>query len=320
MTTMPKYTTLLCKYLMKMFPAYPDQNDPHLWEVFKTDHYLNGTQEHQRAVRYASSLASYEYEQNEEDSWLRKYFFPRITPGELQGKVLLDLGCFTGGRITAWSEQFRLSMGLGLDINPIFKIAGEEFAKSCGISNVEFTTGFGENLPYADNSIDYIVSTDVFEHVANVEKVMSECFRVLKRGGKLCLVFPQYLQPLEAHIGMVTKTPGLHWLFSANTICEAYIDIVNSRVNSSWYAPESFPLRDWEKLFSLNGMTIRKFKSILSKQTWSQTDSKVRPILSDGRKSKLLFFRIASAFFMPLALIPYINELFLGRVNYILTK
>ena len=89
---MAKLSVLICKSLMKLFPAFPDKNDPHLWEVFKTEHYLGGTEEHQREVRYMSALASYEYEKNNTDSWLRKYFFPRISGDDLNGKVLLDLG------------------------------------------------------------------------------------------------------------------------------------------------------------------------------------------------------------------------------------
>jgi len=305
---------------MNIAPAYPSQNDPHLWEVFKTDYYLNGSDALQKKVRYLSSLASYEYEQDKKNSWLEKYFFPRITDTELAGKVLLDLGCFTGGRITAWTERYKLKLGLGLDINPVFKIASEEFAASRGISNIQFTTAFGENLPYADNSIDYIISTDVFEHVKNVEMVMNECYRVLKKGGKLCTVFPQYLQPFEAHLGMVTKIPALHWFFSGKTISEAYMDIIKEREGSHWYAPENFPLDDWEKLFSLNGIKIHKFKNILSQQKWSVIDSKIKPILTDGRRSSKLPFKLLSSLLTPLAYIPYLNEYFVGRVNYVLTK
>ncbi|MEA5421447.1 class I SAM-dependent methyltransferase [Spirulina sp. CCNP1310] len=249
-----------------------------------------------------------------------KNFFFRITETELNGKVLLDLGCFTGGRITAWTKRYKLKLGLGLDINPVFKIASEEFATSHGISNIQFTTAFGENLPYADNSVDYIISTDVFEHVRNVEMVMNECYRVLKKGGKLCVVFPQYLQPFEAHLGMATNTPALHWFFSGKTISEAYINIINEREGSHWYAPENFPLHDWERLFALNGITIHKFKKILSQQKRSVVDSKIKPILTDGRRSRKLAFKLLSSLLTPLAYIPYFNEYFVGRVNYILTK
>jgi ubiquinone/menaquinone biosynthesis C-methylase UbiE len=311
----------ICKILMKSFPAFPKSDDPHLWEVFKTDRYIKGSAEVQRDMRYSSSLGNFQLEQDISTSWLANYFCPRINPDELEGKVLLDLGSFTGGRLCSWFETYKLGKGVGIDINPLFKQASEEFAESRGIKNIEFFTGVGEALPFADNSIDFIVSTDVFEHVQDLQQVLSECYRVLKKGGKLLVVFPQFYQPLEAHLVMVTTMPALHWIFSGETIAAAYVEILNERgEGAKWYAPEAFPLRSWEKLFALNGVSIRAFKKLISKQGWIASDSLVKPILTDGRKAKKLIFKILSGALAPLAHIPYLDELFLGRINFILTK
>lgn len=307
--------------IMKMFPSYPDPQNPHLWEVFKTEEYINGSNEYKKSIRYSSSFATYNWEFESKISWMEKYFFPRISSKNLENKTLLDLGSFTGGRITAWTKKYKLSKGFGIDINPIFKIASDEFSKSLNIDNVYFETGFGENLPYASNSLDFIVSTDVFEHVKDVETVLNECYRVLKKGGKLLVAFPQYLQPLEAHLGLVTKAYALHWFFSGEIIAAAYNEIVEERKpDSYWYKPESYPLRSWEKLFSLNGTSIRRFKKLIKTQNWVSSDFKVKPILTDGRKSEWIIFKVLSSLFMPLAHMPLTNEFFLGRVNCILTK
>ncbi len=306
---------------MEIFPAYPDPLDPHLWEIFNTNEYIKGTVDYQRNVRYSSSLASYEWEKNNQISWIRQYFFSRITEESLKGKTLLDLGSFTGGRVTAWTEKYKLSKGFGLDINPIFQLASEEFAKSVNANNVYFKTGFGEKLPYESNSLDFIVSTDVFEHVQDLGMVLNECYRVLKKGGKLCVAFPQYMQPLEAHLGMVTNAQALQWLFSGEIIAEAYNEIIEQRApDSYWYRPVAFPLRTWEKLFSLNGTSIKDFKSLILNQSWTSKEYKIKPILTDGRKSEWLVFKVLSKLLTPFAYVPFLNELFLGRINCILTK
>jgi len=313
-------TRTVCKFLMQCAPAFPDPEDPHLWEVFKTPHYLNGSDEHQEKIRFQSSLASFEYEQKELDSWLVKYFFPRIRPTDLFGKTLLDLGCYTGGRLIAWIQRYNLVRGFGLDINPIFKVAADEFASYKNVSNVEFNVGYGEGLPYTDNSIDFIVSTDVFEHVRDLLEVLAECHRVLKPGGSLLCVFPQYHQPFEAHLGMVTRMPALHWFFSSATIAESYNEIIKERAGADWYRPEAYPLRDWEVLFGLNGTTVAGFEKLIDKFPWSTRNALVRPILTDGRRSSQLRFKLLSAAFYPLAHVPVIREYFTGRINYILTK
>jgi ubiquinone/menaquinone biosynthesis C-methylase UbiE len=318
---MSHLSKIICKSLMKSFPAFPKPDDPHLWEVFKTDRYLEGSAEVRRDMRYSSSLGNFYLEHDISTSWLANYFSTRIKPDELKGKVLLDLGCFTGGRLCSWFETYQLQKGIGIDINPLFKQAGEEFKNSRGLENIEFFTGVGEALPFTDNSIDFIVSTDVFEHVQDLQQVLSECYRVLKKGGKLLVVFPQFYQPLEAHLGMVTTVPALHWIFGGETIAAAYVEIVNERGEAAkWYAPEAFPLRSWEKLFGLNGVSVRAFRKLVSQQVWLESDSLVRPILTDGRKAKKPIYRILSSIFAPLAHLPYLDEFFLGRVNYVLTK
>lgn len=47
-----------------------------------------------------------------------------------------------------------------------------------------------ENLSFSDNSIDLIVSNDVFEHIANPSKGFAECARVLKPNGVMLATIP----------------------------------------------------------------------------------------------------------------------------------
>lgn len=42
-------------------------------------------------------------------------------------------------------------------------------------------------IPLEDNSVDYVISTQVLEHVASPEDYLKECHRVLKHDGKLLL-------------------------------------------------------------------------------------------------------------------------------------
>ena len=317
---MSQFKVNLCKRMMRFAEAKPNMHDPHMWEVFKTEHYLKGSEFYKADIRNKSSQASYDYEQDKNDSWLVKYFFPRLSPNDLKDTILLDLGSFTGGRLTAWTEQYKLKTGLGIDINPIFQTAGEEFARSKGLNNIKFFTGVGEFLPFDNNSIDFIVSTDVFEHVENLAKVLDECYRVLKPGGMLCVVFPQFLQPLESHLGCVTKFPALHWIFSCDTITKAYVEIISERKDSNWYYPESYPLQYWERLPSLNGTSYKDFVYLLSKHSWASISEVIRPILTDGRRSKGLLFVILRLFIFPLAHFKKSRELFLGRINFIVKK
>lgn len=56
-------------------------------------------------------------------------------------------------------------------------------------SNVQYIHGYGEKLPFEDNSFDVVYSVSVLEHIASGNDliVLSEMLRVLKVGGKLII-------------------------------------------------------------------------------------------------------------------------------------
>ena len=49
-----------------------------------------------------------------------------------------------------------------------------------------------EALPLGDDAFDLVICTEVFEHVKNMPKAITECTRVLKPGGYIILSSPNY--------------------------------------------------------------------------------------------------------------------------------
>jgi arsenite methyltransferase len=58
-----------------------------------------------------------------------------------------------------------------------------------GIKNVELFTGFAENIPLIDKSIDLIISNNGINNVEDQEKVFSECRRISRSGAQLLFNF-----------------------------------------------------------------------------------------------------------------------------------
>lgn len=48
----------------------------------------------------------------------------------------------------------------------------------------------GHKLPFADEKIDSIISSEVFEHIVNIEEVLAELYRVLRVGGVMLVTVP----------------------------------------------------------------------------------------------------------------------------------
>jgi SAM-dependent methyltransferase len=63
--------------------------------------------------------------------------------------------------------------------------------------------GVVEKLPFAADSFDGVVSTQVLEHVPNLEQAIRECLRVLKPGGASLHLMPNYAFPFEPHYRVV---------------------------------------------------------------------------------------------------------------------
>lgn len=58
--------------------------------------------------------------------------------------------------------------------------------------NINFQQGDLTELRFKDSSFDFIVCSDVLEHIKNDEKAFSELARVLKKNGILLLTVPSY--------------------------------------------------------------------------------------------------------------------------------
>ncbi|OGN01237.1 MAG: hypothetical protein A3B91_03175 [Candidatus Yanofskybacteria bacterium RIFCSPHIGHO2_02_FULL_41_29] len=63
----------------------------------------------------------------------------------------------------------------------------------------EFIQGYGEKIPLPDRSFDLAYTQSVLEHVTDIQKVISEAYRVLRPGGVIYIETPNYLWPVEQH-------------------------------------------------------------------------------------------------------------------------
>lgn len=105
-------------------------------------------------------------------------FFDRYVP-HWQGLKALDVGCGGGFTCDMATRGVRVS---GIDQSMKCIVKAQEHAVISRL-DIEYVQGFAEELPYADNTFDVVVSVDVLEHVANLDKTISEIFRVLKPRG-----------------------------------------------------------------------------------------------------------------------------------------
>jgi SAM-dependent methyltransferase len=132
----------------------------------------------------------------EEDHWwfvtLREMVVATLTRRLGPGARVLDAGCGTGRVLAAMPADWER---VGLDANPgALALARER-------PGIEWVEGSVEQLPFADDSFDAIVSLDVLSdaRVGDPEHGARELRRVLRPGGTLVLNLPAYGWLMSAH-------------------------------------------------------------------------------------------------------------------------
>jgi arsenite methyltransferase len=107
-----------------------------------------------------------------------------IEPGE----VILDIGCGAGiDTVLAARRTGPKGRVIGLDFLPEMLEKTARAADEAGLSNVETLLGEMEAIPLPDDSVDHIVSNGVINLSPRKVRVLAECARVLRPGGKFCV-------------------------------------------------------------------------------------------------------------------------------------
>ena len=104
---------------------------------------------------------------------------------------ILDLGCGDGTRLNLIDGRGKTLTGIDIS-NTAIKKAKKLYPK------INFISGNIERLPFADGRFDLVYSAFVFEHLDKPEAVIREVLRVLKKGGNLLIIAPNYGSPNRA--------------------------------------------------------------------------------------------------------------------------
>lgn len=120
-----------------------------------------------------------------------------LSPYINNSSIIVDLGCGQLPSINFFPDNgIDIYYGLDLDYNSLV-LAKNNFKRQFALVLIKHGL---IDIPFPDNSVDIIVSSEVIEHIDNPFEHLKELFRICKEGGYLSLSTPcasMYLYPFN---------------------------------------------------------------------------------------------------------------------------
>lgn len=141
----------------------------------------------------------------------------RLLAGPLAGKRLLEVGSGYGMFVATARRKFGLE---AFGVEPGEQFLGtfdlsQRLLRMLDLPSDAIVKGKGEAIPYPDEHFDIVYSSNVLEHVAEPAQVLAESLRVLRTGGHLVFVVPNFGSWWEGHYGVLFPPHCPKWLFKA---------------------------------------------------------------------------------------------------------
>jgi SAM-dependent methyltransferase len=138
-----------------------------------------------------------------------------IDAESLRGKQLLEVGSGFGIFVAVTRRDYGMdSCGLEPDASGFENsyAISRSIMSEYGLNPEVIVAARGETIPFPDSHFDFVFSSTALEHTDSPERVLNESVRVLKPGGCLQFVFPNYGSVFEGHYAIPWIPHLPHWL------------------------------------------------------------------------------------------------------------
>jgi SAM-dependent methyltransferase len=205
-------------------------------------------------------------------------YFKLISPERLlKDKVVLDLGCGTGGK-TLELLRFNPRKVIGIDPSQRNISYARELVENGNRDRISFST---QDILEFENGdyFDSIVTFTVFEHIVRnqVEANLIKMYEILKPGGNAVIVFNHYNDRFGSHLKEYVYHPWPQTIFNDSILSE-YWNYKNKRrknQNENTYYPKNYNQgigHNADCYMGLNKISISDFERILLKTNFNYLD------------------------------------------------
>lgn len=187
----------------------------------------------------------------------------KININLIKNKKILDMGCGSG-RFTNAFAKLGCELAVGVDLGDQGLKVAKDFAKKNKIKNVKFIKSSVLNLPFKENTFDFVFCKGVLHHTGNLKKGLSELKRVLKKDSFAFLYLYGsggiFWDTRKWMRDVVSKIPID---FTIKVLRDIGMPSRRTIFVDSWYVPieEHVNKENLEKWFKTNNLIFRKYKN-----------------------------------------------------------
>ena len=146
-------------------------------------------------------------------------------------KLILDVATGTGDLAFAAQKKINPDKIIGLDLsNGMLEVGREKIKKRKLGNKLDFIQGDSENLPFEDDFFDAVMVSFGVRNFENLNKGLSEIFRVLKKNGKIVVL--EFSKPKKFPIKQ-------SYNFYSKFILPTFGSLISKDKSAYYYLPES---------------------------------------------------------------------------------
>jgi SAM-dependent methyltransferase len=181
---------------------------------------------------------------------------------------ILDFGCGRGKLVLRLREHGYDAVGVELDPRPFEFGAGLYRSRGHQPEACLFLLDGRGRSPFPDSSFDFVVSSQVLEHVDDLGRVVAELRRVTRAGGEGFHIYPPHRRPVEPHLFM----PLVHWMPKGWWRRQLIAACVALGVEPYWWPRDAKPRRE----------RVAEYYDFSVRETYYRSPAVLRSEFGDG--------------------------------------
>lgn len=149
--------------------------------------------------------------------------------GLQDGMSVLDLGCGPGVVACSLATEIPNGHVVGVDLSDELLSQAVANQRNLGVQNLSFMPGNIYDLSFDEGTFDFVYARFVFQHLKDPQAALKNIFRVLKPGGRVCLM------DVDDHFFVLSPEPKLFRKFHEAAILLQRDDGGNREMGREFY-------------------------------------------------------------------------------------